>query len=196
MNHPMDPTTQAMYSLDAEEYGHNTPKDVFEALERQQAFHVGIRYYMAACVRVRPGPFDAAELVLEQIQTQVYTQAGDAADVDIESVEPAARQELNDVINKWAMEHLNIVHYWKPVSEAIELTVTADDVEIYRGQTGLPMTETESIFGEGTFFTTSLSDTGAGDSAGDSSGNSASNTPGASDGTSTSASGGAFNSQH
>ena len=134
---------KAMYSTDGVDFTLQTISEVYDMLDKSNTFEVGAVYYCAACEKRRPGNFSLADEVIETLLVEVFEQAGTAADVDVESIDQAAKGKLNAILNDWANEFLNIAHYWKPVGDRVPMAIAADDVEIFYGLAQPKWTEGE-----------------------------------------------------
>lgn len=134
---------KAMYSTDGVDFTLHTISEVYDMLDKSNTFEVGTVYYCAACENQRPGNFNLADDVIETLLVDVFEQAGTAADVDVESIDQAAKDKLNAILNDWANEFLNIAHYWKPVGDRVPMAIAADDVEIFYGLAQPKSTEGE-----------------------------------------------------
>ena len=135
--------TQTMYSTDGVDFTLHTISEVYDMLDKSNTLKEETVYFYAFCEKRRPGDFNLADDVIETLLVEVFEQAGTAADVDVESIDQAAKDKLNAILNGWANEFLNIAQYWRPVHDAIPIHISADDVEIFYGLAQPKWTEAE-----------------------------------------------------
>lgn len=115
------------YSTDDENYCHETPGDVFDALDSDGLLVVGTIYWEADFLPMEPQQVLDAAQVLEQADERGYDLIGEAWDNPF-NVSRDAQAELQALLDAWAKKHVNVGYYYTTVGKPRKLVVTEADL--------------------------------------------------------------------
>ena len=96
----------------------------------QEELRVGTEYFEGDKVAVRISDYinmHGIDSMLEQFDDLVYEDIGEIADCDFYNVSQEAKEELQELIQTWAEEHVNLL-YWK-VQNVVKKVVMKEDLE-------------------------------------------------------------------
>ena len=103
--------------------------DLIDELE-QEELGVGTEYFEGDKVNVRSSNYvslHGINSMLEQFDDWVYEDVGEIADCDFYNVSKEAKEELQELIQQWALKHVKLP-YWK-VQNVVKKVVTQEDLE-------------------------------------------------------------------
>lgn len=117
------------YTTNGEEYSYTDAGEALQAMADDDALHEGATYYEIDTEAVQLADYLRADRMLEDAEERLYDDIGEAAEGAF-AANKEAMDELSSLLSVWAEKHLT-GHYWKCVSNARELKVTAADVAEY-----------------------------------------------------------------
>jgi hypothetical protein len=130
-----EPTRQSFFSIDEENFNHETKWEAMDAMDEEDRLHLGAEYEEALFEHADArDAFDAQELV-DRSEEWLSDNSYLGEDGDYFTLFSAdARAELNQLLRDWHDKHKPNVILWKPVGKTITHTVTAEDLaEFYAG---------------------------------------------------------------
>ena len=116
------------YSLDNEEFNFSSMANLIESCIDPQ---VGSVYWEADCKLC--GPADGingytVESLLEDMDERLHDDIGEVYDNECSNVTDEAKAELHDLIDAWAVKHIDLSRYWKIIGKSRECKFTAEDL--------------------------------------------------------------------
>ena len=123
--------TNVCYSVNNEDYAHESVGDVLDELDSIGELEVGRVYYEANFCHMKTSDFSTLSLIdslLERLDDDLYEYVGETSDCDFSSVPQNAKDELSKLLCAWIDKHVNVVKYWKIDGKPRALQVTADDI--------------------------------------------------------------------
>lgn len=127
-----DKQTTVRYSINDEDYDHESVGDVLDELDSIGDLTVGRVYYEANVRQLKASDFSCLFCInefLERLDDDLYEDVGEVSDCDFSSVPQEAKDELSALLCAWIDKHVNVGKYWKIAGKPRELQVTADDIE-------------------------------------------------------------------
>lgn len=118
---------ETRYSIDDENYTHETLDEVFDALESDGRMVAGTIYWEADFEPMEPQQALSAAWVLEEANERGYDLIGESWD-NLFAVSMEAQLELQALLDAWAKKHVNVGIYRTIVSKARQMTVTEADL--------------------------------------------------------------------
>ena len=127
-----DKQTTVRYSVDDEDYGHESVGDVLDELDSIGELTVGRVYYEADVREMKASDFAwffRIDELLERMDDDLYEDVGEVSDCDFSSVPQEAKDELSALLCAWIDKHVKVGRYWTVDGKPRTLQVTADDIE-------------------------------------------------------------------
>lgn len=118
---------ETSYSIDDENYTHETLDDVFDALESDGQLVAGTIYWEADFEAMEPQQALSAAWVLDEANERGYDLIGESWDNPF-AVSMDAQIELQALLDAWAKKHVNVGIYRTIVGKARQMTVTEADL--------------------------------------------------------------------
>ena len=115
------------YSIDDENYCHETPGDVFDELDNKGRLVVGAIYWEADFLPMEPQQVLNAARVLEDADERGYDLIGEAWDNPF-SAPRDAQIELQNLLDAWAAKHVDVSRYYTMSGKQRQLEVTEADL--------------------------------------------------------------------
>ena len=115
------------YSTDDENYCHETPGDVFDALYSEGRLVAGAIYWEADFLLMEPQQALNAAQVLEEADERGYELIGEVWDNPF-SVPRDAQMELQNLLDAWAAKHVDVSRYYTMSGKPRQLKVTDADL--------------------------------------------------------------------
>lgn len=126
-----DQKTNVRYSINDENYDHESVGDVLDELDTIGDLTVGRVYYEANVRELKASDFSwcfRIDEFLKRMDDDLYENVGEVSDCDFSSVPQEAKDELSALLCAWIDKHVVVGRYWKVDGKPRALQVTADDI--------------------------------------------------------------------